>query len=77
MNLNTKQKKVLLKCLEELSELSTVLLKELNKNKCRYNEIVLEMEDVESRIADLRVVLAPKTNYPNYNPKKLELGECE
>ena len=77
MKLNAKQKKVLLKCAEELSELSTVLLQELNKSKCKYNDIVLEMQDVEARVSDLRDLLLPDRNYPNYNPKKLKLGSAE
>ena len=77
MKLNAKQKKVLLKCAEELSELSTVLLQELNKSKCKYNDIVLEMQDVEARVSDLRDLLLPDRNYPNYNPKKLNLGSAE
>lgn len=77
MKLNAKQKKVLLKCAEELNELSTVLLQELNKNKCKYNDIVLEMQDVEARISDLRDVLIPSKNYPNYNSKKLRLGNAK
>lgn len=57
MKLNSKQTKVLLKCAEELNELSTVLLQEVNKEKCKYSQIVLELSDVEKRIADLKVVL--------------------
>jgi len=75
VKLNAKQKKVLLKCAEELNELSTVLLQEVNKGKCKYNKIVLELGDVEARILDLKEVLKIELNYPNYNSKKLQLGE--
>lgn len=76
MKLNSKQTKVLLKCAEELNELSTVLLQEVNKRKCKYNDIVAEMQDVEARVSDLRDLLMPDKNYPNYSSKKLRLGEC-
>ena len=77
MKLKARQKKVLLKCAEELSELSTVLLQELNKSKCKYNDICLEIEDVECRMSDLKDLLRPSRNYPNYNPKLLKLGSAE
>ena len=77
MKLNAKQKKVLLKCAEELNELSTVLLQEINKKKCKYNDIVSEMQDVEARIMDLRDLLMPDRNYPNYNTKILKLGDAK
>jgi len=77
MKLNSKQKKVILKCAEELNELSTVLLQEVNKRKCKYNDIVAEMQDVEARISNLRDLLLPDRNYPNYDSKKLKLGSAE
>ena len=62
MNLNTKQKKVILKCAEELNELSTVLLQELNKSKCKYNDIISEMQDVEARMSELKDLLKEINN---------------
>ena len=75
MNLNKRQKKIFLKCAEELNELSTKLLQEVNKkDKCRYNDIVLESKDVDSSLISLKNVLRIKTNFPNYNSEKLTLG---
>tara|TARA_B100000902_G_C26912450_1_gene717573 strand:- start:305 stop:535 length:231 start_codon:yes stop_codon:yes gene_type:complete len=75
MNLNKKQKKIFLKCAEELNELSTKLLQEINKkDKCRYNDIVLESQDVDARLSELKDVLLIEQNFPNYNPKNLVLG---
>jgi len=75
MNLNKRQKKIFLKCAEELNELSTKLLQEVNKkDKCRYNDIVLESKDVDSSLISLKNVLRIKTNFPNYNSDKLTLG---
>jgi hypothetical protein len=78
MNLNKKQKKIFLKCAEELNELATKLLQEVNKkDKCRYNDIVLESQDVDARFATLKNVLRIEENFPNYNPDKLVLGNGE
>ncbi len=78
MILNKKQKKVFLKCAEELNELSTKLLQEVNKkDKCRYNDIVLESQDVDSRLEQLKFVLNIEHNFPNYNEHKLLLGNVE
>ena len=78
MNLNKKQKKVFLKCAEELNELATNLLQEVNKkDKCRYNDIVLESQDVDVRLEILKSVLRIKDNFPNYNSDKLILGSGE
>lgn len=78
MNLNKKQRKVFLKCAEELNELATKLLQEVNKkDKCRYNDIVLESQDVDARFAMLKSVLRIEQNFPNYNPDKLILGSGE
>ena len=66
MNLNKKQKKIFLKCAEELNELATKLLQEVNKkDKCRYNDIVLESQDVDARFATLKNVLRIEENFPN------------
>jgi hypothetical protein len=78
MRLNKQQKKIFLKCAEELNELSTKLLQEINKkDKCRYNDIVLESQDVDARLSELKDVLLIEQNFPNYNPKKLVLGNAE
>lgn len=78
MILNKKQKKVFLKCAEELNELSTKLLQEVNKkDKCRYNAIVLESQDVDTRLTELKHVLRIEQNFPNYNENKLLLGNIE
>ncbi|MGI9357965.1 MAG: hypothetical protein ACR2ON_01010 [Paracoccaceae bacterium] len=75
MNLNKKQKKVFLKCAEELNELATKLLQEVNKkDKCRYNDIVLESQDVDVRLETLKSVLLIEKNFPNYNSDRLILG---
>lgn len=78
MILNKKQKKVFLKCAEELNELSTKLLQEVNKkDKCRYNAIVLESQDVDARLTELKHILRIEQNFPNYNENKLLLGNIE
>lgn len=78
MILNKKQKKVFLKCAEELNELSTKLLQEVNKkDKCRYNDIVLESQDVDARLTELKHILRIEQNFPNYNKNKLLLGNIE
>ena len=78
MILNKKQKKIFLKCAEELNELSTKLLQEVNKkDKCRYNDIVLESQDVDARLLDLKHILRIDDNFPNYNEHKLILGNAE
>tara|TARA_B100000941_G_C28501554_1_gene554608 strand:+ start:1199 stop:1444 length:246 start_codon:yes stop_codon:yes gene_type:complete len=78
MILNKKQKKIFLKCAEELNELSTKLLQEVNKkDKCRYNDIVLESQDVDARLLDLKNILRIDYNFPNYNEHKLILGNAE
>jgi len=78
MILNKKQKKVFLKCAEELNELSTKLLQEVNKkDKCRYNAIVLESQDVDARLIELKHILRIEENFPNYNQNRLLLGNVE
>ena len=75
MKLTAKQKKIFLKCAEELNELATKLLQEVNKkDKCRYNDIVLESQDVDARLSELKDILLIDENFPNYNSKKLVLG---
>ena len=76
MKLKDKQRHILLKCVEELNELSTILIQQINKpNKELYNSIVLEIEDVDKRLENLKELLLPEENYPNYNPKLLKLGK--
>ena len=78
MILNKKQKKVFLKCAEELNELATKLLQEVNKkDKCRYNDIVLESKDVDARLIELKYILRIEENFPNYNQNRLMLGNVE
>ncbi len=78
MKLKAKQKHVLLKCAEELNELSTILIQQINKpNKNLYDAIILEIEDVDKRLKSLKELLLPKENYPNYNQKLLKFGESK
>ena len=75
MKLTKNQKKIFLKCAEELNELATKLLQEVNKkDKCRYNDIVRESKDVDARLSDLKDILLIDKNFPNNNPDKLILG---
>ena len=41
------KEKIILKCLEELAELSTILLQDMNKSKDLSNKVVGEIHDVE------------------------------
>ena len=76
MKLKDKQRHILLKCVEELNELSTILIQQINKpNKNLYNGIILEIEDVDKRLEGLKELLLPKENYPNYNSKKIKLSD--
>ena len=78
MKLTKKQKYIFLKCSEELNELSTVLIQQINKpDKELYNSIVLEIEDVNKRMKFLKELLLPEKNYPNYNPKSLKFGDLK
>ena len=45
--MSTVANKIVLKCLEELAELSTVLLQDINKDKDLTHKIVSEIKDVE------------------------------
>lgn len=49
--------KVLLKCAEELNELATRLLQQVNKRKDYSEEIKEELEDVEKQIDRLKCYL--------------------
>lgn len=57
MNLSKDQERVFLKCAEELTELATVLLQEVNKDKCKYNKIIEEKLDVEKQLNKLSQIL--------------------
>lgn len=48
--MNVSANKIVLKCLEELAELSTVLLQDLNKDKDLTQKIVSEIKDVEKHL---------------------------
>ena len=48
--MNVSADKIVLKCLEELAELSTVLLQDLNKDKDLTQKIVSEIKDVEKHL---------------------------
>ena len=61
MNLNEEERRVFMKCAEELSELSTVILQELNKNKCKYHSICQEVEDVDLRLSQVKIILKNET----------------
>lgn len=41
------EEKIILKCLEELAELSTILLQDMNKNKDLSTKVIGEIRDVE------------------------------
>ena len=41
------EEKIILKCLEELAELSTILLQDMNKNKDLSTKVIEEIRDVE------------------------------
>lgn len=52
-----KYDKILLKCAEELNELSARLLQQFNKQKDYTQQIKEELEDVEKQLALLKKVL--------------------
>ena len=61
-----------------MNELATKLLQEVNKkDKCRYNDIVLESQDVDTRLSELKHILRIEDNFPNYNENRLILGNTE
>lgn len=57
MKSNEVQKHIYLKCAEELNELATRLLQQVNKNKDYTEQIKQELEDVEKQIKLLKKVL--------------------
>ena len=74
MKLTKEQKFILLKCAEELNELSARLLQAVNKpDKAYYNKICGEIGDVDQRLLDLKELLQIEENFPNYNENKLKL----
>jgi|TARA_Y100000289_G_scaffold62654_1_gene72178 uncharacterized protein Yka (UPF0111/DUF47 family) len=52
-----KDNKILLKCAEELNELATRLLQQVNKEKDYTQQIKEELEDVEKQIELLKKIL--------------------
>lgn len=52
-----KDNKILLKCAEELNELATRLLQQVNKEKDYTQQIKEELEDVEKQIELLKNIL--------------------
>jgi hypothetical protein len=57
MKMNSKEKRILLKCAEELNELSLELLQCVNKpNKDNWNKILEEIIDVEKYIVLLKKI---------------------
>lgn len=57
MKLSDNDKKTLLKCAEELNELATRLLQEINKDKDYTEQILEEIQDVEKQIKLLKNLL--------------------
>lgn len=55
--MNKEQKYIYLKCAEELNELATRLLQQVNKNKDYTEQIKEELEDVKKQIKLLQEVL--------------------
>jgi hypothetical protein len=45
------KERIILKCLEELAELSTILLQDMNKNKDLSDKVIGEIRDVEKYLA--------------------------
>jgi len=48
--------RIILKCAEELLELSTALLQEVNKNKDHTKQIISEIKDVEKYLKLLKEI---------------------
>ena len=60
MKLNAKEKRIFLKCAEELNELAVELLQAVNKPKNdNYNKILEESSDVEGWLSQIKQI---KTN---------------
>ena len=58
MKLTESEKHILLKCAEELSELSSELLQAVNKkNKENFSKITSEIKDVENRLQSVKETL--------------------
>ncbi len=53
--------KVTLKCVEELLELSTALLQDVNKKKDYSNSIISEIKDVEKQLKLLKKIYCEKS----------------
>tara|TARA_B110000305_G_C19445765_1_gene644700 strand:- start:1045 stop:1224 length:180 start_codon:yes stop_codon:yes gene_type:complete len=59
--MSTNANKIILKCLEELAELSTVLLQDINKDKDFTNKIVGEIKDVEKYLKLVKEIYVHKS----------------
>lgn len=57
MKLTETKKHIFLKCAEELNELATRLLQQVNKNKDYTEQIKQELEDVEKQIKLLKKIM--------------------
>ena len=57
--MRVRERRIYLKCVEELNELAVELLQQVNKpNDSRYTRIIQEIEDVEKRLKPLKRLLA-------------------
>jgi len=56
-----KSEKIILKCAEELLELSTALLQEVNKSKDHTKKIISEIKDVEKCLKLLKEIYNVKS----------------
>ena len=59
--MSTDANRIVLKCLEELAELSTVLLQDINKDKDLTNKIVGEIKDVEKYLKLIQEIYGYKS----------------
>ena len=59
--MSTTANKIVLKCLEELAELSTVLLQDINKDKDLTHKIVSEIKDVEKYLKLVKEIYNEKS----------------
>ena len=59
--MSTDANRIVLKCLEELAELSTVLLQDINKDKDLTNKIVGEIKDVEKYLKLIKEIYGYKS----------------
>ena len=59
--MSTDADRIILKCLEELAELSTVLLQDINKSKDLTDKIVSEIKDVEKYLTLVKEIYGYKS----------------